>query len=82
MYKRQAYRHATIADIESGYANASNQTLVHQQIANPIISKEKIVDVRFWDQKVAKTSPGTLIIGFALKNCAQKWSQVVKTLDG
>ena len=32
--------------------------------------------------KSAQNDPGTLIIGFALKNYAQKWSQIVKTLDG
>ena len=31
--------------------------------------------------KSAQNDPGTLIIGFALKNYAQKWSQIVKTLD-
>ena len=32
--------------------------------------------------KSGQNDPGTLIIGFALKNYAQKWSQIVKTLDG
>ena len=32
--------------------------------------------------KSGQNEPRTLIIGFALKNCAQKWSQIVKTLDG
>ena len=29
-----------------------------------------------------QNDPGTIIIEFALKNYAQKWSQIVKTLDG
>ena len=32
--------------------------------------------------KSAPNDPGTLIIGFALKNYAQKWSEIIKTLDG
>ena len=32
--------------------------------------------------KSAQNDPGTLIIGFALKNYAQKWSQIEKWLDG
>ena len=36
---------------------------------------------KIWS-KSGQNDPGTLIIGFALKNYAQKWSQIVKTLDG
>ena len=42
--------------------------------------------MKFWtsdfDIKKCSNDPGTLIIGFALKNYAQKWSQIVKMLDG
>ena len=36
---------------------------------------------KIWS-KSGQNDPGTIIIGFALKNYAQKWSQIVKTLDG
>ena len=45
-------------------------------------AQNRILDVRKFGQKVLKTDPRTLIVGFALKNYAQKWSQIVKTLDG
>ena len=32
--------------------------------------------------KSAQNDPGTLIIGIPLKNCARKWPQIVKWLDG
>ena len=32
--------------------------------------------------KSGQNDPGTLIIEFALKNYAQKWSQIFKVLDG
>ena len=32
--------------------------------------------------KSGQNNPGTIIIRFALKNYAQKWSQIVKTLEG
>ena len=42
--------------------------------------------IEFWTSenwsKSCHNDPGTLMIGFALKNYAQKWSQIVKTLDG
>ena len=42
--------------------------------------------IEFWtsdvDVKSAQNDPRTLIIGFALKNYAQKWSQIEKWLDG
>ena len=36
---------------------------------------------KIWS-KSGQNDPGTLIIGFALKNYAQKWSQIEKWLDG
>ena len=52
-----------------------------QKIENP-----KMLRIEFWTfvfdvKKCSKRDPGTLIIGFALKNYAHKWSQVVQTLD-
>ena len=42
--------------------------------------------MKFWtsdfDVKSAQNDPVTLVIGFALKNYAQKWSQIEKWLDG
>ena len=62
-------------------ANASKPALVHQKIEN-----SKMLRMKFWtsdfDVKSGQNDPRTLIIGFALKNYAQKWSQIVKTLDG
>ena len=64
-----------------GCANSSNLFLVHQKIENP-----KMLRMKFWtsefDVKNRQNDPGTIIIGFALKNYAQKWSQIVKMLDG
>ena len=45
-------------------------------------AQNEILDVRKLGQQVVKTTLGTLIIVFALKNYAQKWSQIVKMLDG
>ena len=46
-------------------------------------AQNEILNVRKFGRKVLKTTLGhSLIIGFALKNYAQKWSQIVKTLDG
>ena len=62
-------------------ANATNPFSVHQKIENP-----KVLRMKFWtsdfDVQKSPKRPGTLIIGFALKNYAQKWSQIVKTLGG
>ena len=43
--------------------------------------------IEFWTsefdvRKCSKNDPGTLKIGFALKNYALKWSQIDKLLDG
>ena len=47
---------------------------------------EKMLRIELWtsdfDVKSGQNDPGTLIIVFALKNYAQKWSQIFKTLDG
>ena len=58
--------------------SASNPFFVHQKIENP-----KMLRMKFWtsDVDTSKSSQndlGTLRIGFALKNYAQKWSQIVK----
>ena len=61
------------------WGSASNPFLVHKKIENP-----KMLRMKFWQilmSKSAQNGPGTLIIRFALKNYAQKWSQIVKTLD-
>ena len=64
-----------------GYSNASNPISVHQQIEN-----QKMLRIEFWtsdfESKSAQNDPRTLIIRFTLKDYAQKWSQIVKTLDG
>ena len=66
---------------EPWYANASNLFSLHHIIENP-----KMLRIEFWTSenwsKRAQNDTGTLIIGFALKNYAQKWSQIVKMLDG
>ena len=44
-----------------------------------------MIRMKLWtsdfDVKSGQNDPGTLIIGLALKNYPQKWSQIVKTLD-
>ena len=64
-----------------GYANASNPFSVHQKFENSKMLRRKLwtSDV---DVKKCSKRPGTLKIGFALKNYAQKWSQIIKMLDG
>ena len=56
-------------------ANALN--LVHQQIKNPKLFRMKLWTSEF-DVKNTQNDPGNLIFGFALKNYAQKWSQIEK----
>ena len=45
-----------------------------------LISESNSGRRKIWS-KSAQNDPGTLIIGFALENYAQKWSQMVKMLD-
>ena len=62
-------------------ANASKPCSVHQKIENP-----KMLGMKFWmsEFEVAKCSkrPWDCHNRIRLENNAQKWSQIVKTLDG
>ena len=66
---------------ELGYSNASNSFLVREQIEIQKCSELNSRRPKL-TSKSGQNDPGTLIIGFALKNYAPKWSQIVKTLDG
>ena len=55
---------------------------MHQKIENSKMLRMKFCTSDFDVKKWSQNDPGTLIIGFALTNYAQKWSQIIKTLDG